>query len=105
MATAPNSSKKMEFAIAAIASPTPSALSTKARSTFDVEAALPSKEEFAAFSTPAEAVNFMKQRLLLAGVSTNLWKDAAKPPSYRDITSATVRDTTTLTASQTCQDC
>jgi hypothetical protein len=57
-----------------------------------VEAAL-LNEDF-----PAEAVNLMKQRLLLASVSTNLWKDAAKPPSYRDITSAMVRDATALTA-------
>jgi hypothetical protein len=48
---------KKEFAIAAIPSPTPMALSTKAWSTFDVEAAL-----------PTEAISFMKQCLLLAGV-------------------------------------
>jgi hypothetical protein len=64
-----------------------------------VDAALPTPEELAAFSTPSDAINFMKKRLLLAGVSTSLWKDAAKPPSYRDITSATEKHTSALTAS------
>jgi hypothetical protein len=94
MATTPDFSRIIEFAIAAIPQPTPLALSTKAWSNFVVEAALPTAEELAFFTTPgAEAIKFMKQRLLLAGVLTNLWKGLAKNPSYCDITSATERHT------------
>jgi hypothetical protein len=99
MANTPNSSKLTEFAIAPIPPMTPLALSMKARSSFDVEATLPTQEELANFKAPTEAIAFMKERLLLAGVSTTLYKDAAKPPSYRDITSATEKHTSAFTAS------
>jgi hypothetical protein len=71
----------------------------KARTNFDLQGTLHTDKELAAFTTPSEAIDFMKSRLLLAGVSTNLWKDSAKMPSYRDITSATDRHTSSLSAS------
>jgi hypothetical protein len=76
MTTTPFLSKKTKFAMAAIPPTLHLALSTKAWSTFNMEVALPTAEELAAFSTdPSEAFDFMKQQLLLAGVLTNLWKD------------------------------
>jgi hypothetical protein len=99
MASTPDTSKPTEFDIAAKAPPTPLALSTKARTNFDLQGSLPRDKEMAAFATPSEAIDFMKSILLLAGVSIILWKDSAKTSSYCDITCATERHTSALSAS------
>jgi hypothetical protein len=100
MATTPDKSKLIEFAIAALAPQTPLALSAKARPNFDIESTLPTAEELTMLDTPNACVTFIKNCLLLAQVSTNLWSGAAKTPSYyRDITSVTERHTVALSTS------
>jgi hypothetical protein len=96
MATTPDSSKKIKFAITALAPLTPLAISLKVGSNFDIKSALPTAQELTALNTPDTTVAFIKSRLLLL---TNLLSASVKTPPYKDITSATQHHTVTLTTS------
>jgi hypothetical protein len=95
MATTPDPSKTIEFSIVAKAPPTPLALSKKARPPFDVAQTLPEVNEISHLKTPEEYLTLFKQLLLLSQTSKVLYPEDTSL-SYRDITSATERDTTAL---------
>jgi hypothetical protein len=72
---------------------------------FNIEQALPGVDEISHLKTTAKFLAFFTQQLLLSQASKVPYKDLDKTLSFRDITSATRRDTIALDGWQSWKDC